>query len=308
MATTPSEVTTTGADRSRLLADLTMRLGRIDVVSEREVTLPDGNPGWEVTVRHQPFVVDDAQHAEVGDLSERIEELQREAAAIEEANEAARTELDAERERMREELAAERERIGVIEEEARAEGERIVAEARERAQAITAEAAAAAQRQREEADRLRAQMEKRTSEATDLARRHAEDQAAGTPAEGQRRATELQDQAAAELKAARQQGREVLREARAAAQALLDGAQSEVDVAQSEGQALTETLHEMTEALRQTEKRLASDLQAAHKALSKHTSLGAAQAAAATSPETQSQLIAEEVVRILREEADAADA
>src|SRR3954463_7122769 len=155
MATIPSEVTATGSDRSRLLADLTMRLGRIDVVSEREVTLPDGNPGWEVTVRHQPFVVDDAQHAEVEDLSERIEELQREAAAIEEANAAARTELDAERERMREELAAERERINVIEEEARAEAERIVAEARERAQAITAEAAAAAQRQREEADRLR---------------------------------------------------------------------------------------------------------------------------------------------------------
>ena len=46
-------------------------------------------------------------------------------------------------------------------------------------------------------------------------------------------------------------------------------------------------------------------MQAAHKALSKHTSLGAAQAAAASSPEAQSQLIAEEVVRILREEADA---
>ena len=80
MATIPSAVTATGSDRSRLLADLTMRLGRIDVISEREVTLPDGNPGWEVTVRHQPFVADEAQQAEVEDLTERIEELRREAA------------------------------------------------------------------------------------------------------------------------------------------------------------------------------------------------------------------------------------
>ena len=106
MATIPSAVTATGSDRSRLLADLTMRLGRIDVISEREVTLPDGNPGWEVTVRHQPFVADEAQQAEVDDLTERIEELRREAAEIEEANAVARGALDAERE----ELARERAR------------------------------------------------------------------------------------------------------------------------------------------------------------------------------------------------------
>src|SRR6476661_2251050 len=101
MATIPSAVTATGSDRSRLLADLTMRLGRIDVISEREVTLPDGNAGWEVTVRHQPFVgagptpeeaadgealraqeaeAADAARAELAQLRAQIGELERHAA------------------------------------------------------------------------------------------------------------------------------------------------------------------------------------------------------------------------------------
>ena len=54
---TPSAptVTVTGPDRSGLLANLTVRFGRVEVLGERQVTLPDGTAGWELTVRHESF-------------------------------------------------------------------------------------------------------------------------------------------------------------------------------------------------------------------------------------------------------------
>jgi len=51
----PSVVTVTGADRSALLMDLTLRFGHIELVSERSVVLPGGRQGHELTVRHRPF-------------------------------------------------------------------------------------------------------------------------------------------------------------------------------------------------------------------------------------------------------------
>ena len=49
-------VTVTGSDRTKLLADLTVRLGRVEVVEEHQVQLADGSEGWQLTVSHQPFV------------------------------------------------------------------------------------------------------------------------------------------------------------------------------------------------------------------------------------------------------------
>ena len=50
-------VTVTGSDRTRLLADLTVRLGRVEVVEEQpRSTLSDGSEGWQLTVSHRPFV------------------------------------------------------------------------------------------------------------------------------------------------------------------------------------------------------------------------------------------------------------
>src|SRR4051812_1531801 len=63
MAMDPSVVTVSGPDRAALLTDLTLRFGRIDVVSEREVVLPGGTRGFELTVRHRPFI-DDLQGGE----------------------------------------------------------------------------------------------------------------------------------------------------------------------------------------------------------------------------------------------------
>ena len=55
MAMEPSVVTVTGPDRSALLTDLTLRFGHIELVSEREIVLPGGGRGHELTVRHRPF-------------------------------------------------------------------------------------------------------------------------------------------------------------------------------------------------------------------------------------------------------------
>src|SRR4051794_5405594 len=55
MALEPSVVTVTGPDRSALLTDLTLRFGHIELVSEREIVLPGGGRGHELTVRHRPF-------------------------------------------------------------------------------------------------------------------------------------------------------------------------------------------------------------------------------------------------------------
>src|SRR3954452_25254651 len=55
MALEPSVVTVTGPDRSALLTDLTLRFGHIELVSEREIILPGGGRGHELTVRHRPF-------------------------------------------------------------------------------------------------------------------------------------------------------------------------------------------------------------------------------------------------------------
>src|SRR4051794_32510424 len=55
MASEPSVVTVTGSDRSALLTDLTLRFGHIELVSEREIVLPGGGRGHELTVRHRPF-------------------------------------------------------------------------------------------------------------------------------------------------------------------------------------------------------------------------------------------------------------
>ncbi|MCZ4493470.1 MAG: hypothetical protein JWP53_2401, partial [Conexibacter sp.] len=55
MALEPSVVTVTGPDRSALLTDLTLRFGHIELVSEREIVLPGGSRGHELTVRHRPF-------------------------------------------------------------------------------------------------------------------------------------------------------------------------------------------------------------------------------------------------------------
>src|SRR3954471_3833224 len=55
MALEPSVVTVTGPDRAALLTDLTLRFGHIELVSEREIVLPGGGRGHELTVRHRPF-------------------------------------------------------------------------------------------------------------------------------------------------------------------------------------------------------------------------------------------------------------
>ncbi|MCW3011728.1 MAG: hypothetical protein JWO90_2132, partial [Solirubrobacterales bacterium] len=55
MPASPTTVTVTGPDRSGLLANLTVRFGRVEVVGERQVTLADGSTGWELTVRHESF-------------------------------------------------------------------------------------------------------------------------------------------------------------------------------------------------------------------------------------------------------------
>src|SRR3954466_5886678 len=55
MAQDQSVVTVRGPDRAALLTDLTLPFGRIDVVEEREVVLPGGGRGVEVTALHQPF-------------------------------------------------------------------------------------------------------------------------------------------------------------------------------------------------------------------------------------------------------------
>ena len=46
-------VTVTGSDRTKLLADLTVRLGRVEVVEEHQVQLGDGSEGWQLTVSHR---------------------------------------------------------------------------------------------------------------------------------------------------------------------------------------------------------------------------------------------------------------
>src|SRR5436305_9281363 len=53
---TDDTVTVSGPDRASLLAGLTVRFGRVEVVSEREVALANGSPGWELTVSHRPFI------------------------------------------------------------------------------------------------------------------------------------------------------------------------------------------------------------------------------------------------------------
>lgn len=58
MAMEPSVVTVTGPDRAALLTDLTLRFGHIELVSEREIVLPGGSRGHELTVRHRPFTSD----------------------------------------------------------------------------------------------------------------------------------------------------------------------------------------------------------------------------------------------------------
>src|SRR3954471_1076682 len=55
MALEPSVVTVTGPDRAALLTDLTLRFGHIELVSEREIVLPGGGRGHELTVRHRPL-------------------------------------------------------------------------------------------------------------------------------------------------------------------------------------------------------------------------------------------------------------
>ncbi|MCW3039808.1 MAG: hypothetical protein JWM31_1713, partial [Solirubrobacterales bacterium] len=56
MSAKPSTVTVTGPDRGALMANLTVRFGRVEVVSERQIALPGGGSGWELTVEHRPFV------------------------------------------------------------------------------------------------------------------------------------------------------------------------------------------------------------------------------------------------------------
>ncbi|MCW2997805.1 MAG: hypothetical protein JWN65_1354, partial [Solirubrobacterales bacterium] len=58
MSATPSTVTVTGPDRAALMANLTVRFGRVEIVAERQIALPGGGAGWELTVQHRPFVSD----------------------------------------------------------------------------------------------------------------------------------------------------------------------------------------------------------------------------------------------------------
>ncbi|MCW2999944.1 MAG: hypothetical protein JWN65_3493, partial [Solirubrobacterales bacterium] len=40
------------------MANLTVRFGRVEIVAERQIVLPGGASGWELTVQHRPFVSD----------------------------------------------------------------------------------------------------------------------------------------------------------------------------------------------------------------------------------------------------------
>jgi hypothetical protein len=121
-------VTVTGSDRTRLLADLTIRLGRVEVVEERAVQLADGSEGWELKVSHRPFVGSGAPVPEVAQAPPRPEPRRVVQPPVPGSHDRIADELQAatrEREQALQELAsAERERAGAEQERAAAAQDR----------------------------------------------------------------------------------------------------------------------------------------------------------------------------------------
>jgi hypothetical protein len=273
MAEDPSVVTVSGPDRGALLTDLTLRFGRIDVVGEREVVLPGGARGVEVTVRHQPFT----------DALTDVEQLEEEALAAEHP-EAAPPPDDATAPPPEPALAepagrAEADQLLV---EAHAEADRLLAEAQQQAAAIVAEAheEAASLRTAAEAEHVaaEAQREEEHRRATAEVRRRAEAEGERILEQARAEGRALQAQREKELADARAEGRAHVRDARDHAEALLREARAQSELSAIEGRALAEAVRDAQHQVRTLGGQLTQRLQDANKDLLERTSLHGVQA------------------------------
>lgn len=302
MAQDPSVVTASGPDRGALLTDLTLRFGRIDVVGEREVTLPGGARGVEVTVRHQPFT----------DGLPDVERLEEEVLAVEDAGtEAPGDPAGPEQPEQPEPAVAEP--AGPAEAdallvEAHAEAERLLAEAQQQAAAIVAEAheEAASLRTAAETERVaaEAQREEDLRRATTEVRRRAEAEGERILEQARADGRALQAQREKELAEARAEGRAHVRDARDHAEALLREARAQAEIASIEGRALAEAVRDAQHQVRTLGGQLTQRLQDANKDLTERTSLHGVQARLrAQGAQPTAVEIAEHLARLVEREA-----
>jgi hypothetical protein len=330
MALEPSVVTVTGPDRSALLTDLTLRFGHIELVSEREIILPGGGRGHELTVRHRPFTSELGQVAppppplsppppepvavappvahetavEPPVEPEHVPDGTRQEAEqiLDQAREQARQALDqgrADAEQLRVDAREEAERMAAS---LAAERERVLAEAREEAERMAAQLREEAQRARDEAvagedERIRAAVDRRLRELE----REGADKARAIVQAAQQEAARIAAAAEQELAAARTEARGITREAREQADALLRESRAQVDLATVEGRALTEAVRDAQQRLRDLGNQLTTQLQAAQKDLADRTTLHSVQARLrAGGGEGSAAEIADHLARLLR--------
>ena len=227
-------VTVTGPDRSGLLANLTVRFGRVEVLGERQVTLPDGTAGWELTVRHESFTAarggggagapsaDD--RAEAGDVRDAARRARLEVDA------AARAEIAG-----AEALAAEREQLL-----AQLETERAAMTQRAQADAATIrnQAAAEIQAGREEVEAERAGFVDEAAQLRAAALAEAEERVAEGAAAAQAQIAAAREQAQADVATAGAAAEQEVAEVRKTTAAQTAVVREEAELAVQQAQAL----------------------------------------------------------------------
>ena len=217
MTSSAPTVTVTGPDRSGLLANLTVRFGRVEVLGERQVTLPDGTAGWELTVRHESFTA--ARGA--GGAGAPAANDRAEAGEVRDAAQRARLEVDAaaraEIADAREALAAEREQLL-----AQLETERAAMTQRAQADAATIrdQAAAEIQAGREEVEAERAGLVDEAAQLRATALAEAEERVAEAAAAAQAQIAAAREQAQADVATARAAAEQEVAEVRKTAAAV----------------------------------------------------------------------------------------